>query len=85
MARDDQDRYLDIMDDLVGHPGWRLLEEEFKAKIYQFQADALDHNVTKSWDNVNVLRGAAQQLAELLRLPEQLQVLRQARSENSGD
>lgn len=81
MARE-RDTYLDTMEDLVGHPGWRLLEDEFRKKIYQFQADALDINVSKSWDHVNVLRGAAEQLAELLRLPETLAVLRQNRDDD---
>ena len=62
--------------------GYAKLEDEFRKKIYQFQADALDINVSKSWDHVNVLRGAAEQLAELLRLPETLAVLRQNRDDD---
>lgn len=83
MARE-RDTYLDTMEDLVGHPGWRLLEDEFRKKIYQFQADALDSRIAKSWDHVNVLRGAAEQLAELLRLPETLKVMRDEHNEVSN-
>lgn len=81
----ERDTYLDTMEDLVGHPGWRLLEDEFRKKIYQFQADALDIHVAKSWDHVNVLRGAAEQLAELLRLPEMLKVMRELREASDGE
>lgn len=81
----ERDVYLDTMEDLVSHPGWRLLEKEFKERIYQFQADALDTRVAKSWDHVNVLRGAAEQLAELLRFPEILAAQRLANLENSGE
>lgn len=77
------DAYLDTLEDLVGHPGWRILEDEFRKKIYQFQADSLDINVCKTWDQVNVLRGAAEQLSELLRLPEMLKVMRDA--QDSGE
>jgi hypothetical protein len=83
MARE-RDLYLDTMEDLIGHPGWRLLEDEFKKQIYQFQADSIDINVCKSWDHVNVLRGAAQQLAELLALPDTLAVLR-AQHDDGGE
>ena len=68
----ERDQYLDTMEDLVGHPGWRLLEEECRVRIYQCQADALDDKVAKNWDNVNYLRGVAATLAELVRLPEVL-------------
>ena len=81
---DQESRYLDVMEDLIGHPGWRILEKEWKEKIYQFQADSIDVRVCSSWDHVNVLRGAAQQLAELLRYPEYLAALRQARKEDDS-
>lgn len=71
-----RDEYLDTMEDLIGHPGWKLLEDEFRKRIYQLQADALDIQVCKSWDHVNECRGAARVLAEFIRFPEQLAVLR---------
>ena len=77
----ERNEYLDTMEDLVGHAGWRLLEEDFKHRIYEFQANALDKAVAKSWDDVNYLRGAAAQLAELLALPAILANLRQQQNE----
>jgi hypothetical protein len=53
------------MDDLFAHPGWRILLEDANAQIYQYQADALEQ---PNWDAVNVLRGKALQLAELINL-----------------
>lgn len=77
----ERNEYLDTMEDLIGHPGWRLLEEDFKRRIYEFQANTLDKAVARSWDDVNYIRGAAAQLAELLALPEILANLRQQQNE----
>ena len=78
----ERDTYLDTMEDLVGHPGWRLLEKEFQIRIYQMQADALDEKVVSNWDQVNERRGAAKILAELIGLPELLKNLRDQQKES---
>lgn len=66
----EQKEYLDSMESLFGHPGWRLITEDAKKQIYQLQADALDIKVCKNWDDVNVARGKAETLAELIMLPQ---------------
>jgi hypothetical protein len=63
----DQIDYYDALDEMFATQGWKLLIEEATAQIYQCQADALEQ---PSWDNVNVLRGKAMQLAELKNLEE---------------
>jgi hypothetical protein len=83
MARE-RDTYLDTMEDLVGHPGWRLLEAECKDRILQFQADALDGARVRSWDHICMMRGGAAILAELINLPESLRMQREQK-EDSGE
>ncbi len=59
----EQEEYYDALDEMFGTRGWRLLVEEATALIYQTQADALEQ---PTWDAVNVLRGKAAQLAEIV-------------------
>ncbi len=80
MAKE-RDAYLDTMEDLIGHPGWRILEGELKQRIMEFKDMALDPRQAKTWDEINILRGAAQQLAEFLALPQTLENLRAAKEE----
>lgn len=61
----EQTEYYDALDDLFSNKGWQMIVEEATAQIYQYQSDALEQD---SWDKVNVLRGKAQQLAELVNL-----------------
>lgn len=59
----EQEEYYDSMEELFATKGWRLLVEDAKAQIYQYQADALEQ---PTWDHVNMLRGKGMQLAELV-------------------
>jgi hypothetical protein len=61
-----QSEYLDTMESLLGHPGWKVLEDDARRRIYQLQADALDKSVCKTWDDVVHARGAAETLTEIL-------------------
>lgn len=61
--------YLDTMESLLGHPGWKHLEDDARRQIYQLQADCLDKNVCKTWDDVLVSRGKAETLTEILMMP----------------
>jgi hypothetical protein len=61
-----QSEYLDTMESLLGHPGWKIIEDDARRQIYQLQADALDLKVCKNWDDVCVSRGKAETLAEIL-------------------
>lgn len=71
-----RDEYLETMESLFGHPGWRHIVDDATKQIYQLQADALDPKVCKTWDDVNVARGRALQLNELVLLPEVLETIR---------
>lgn len=61
----EQTEYYNNLEDMFTHPGWKILMEDAKAQVYQYQADALEIG---TWDGVNILRGKAQQLAELVNL-----------------
>lgn len=61
-----RDEYLDAMESLLGAEGWNYIKEDAQRQIYQLQADALDKNVCKTWDDVLVARGKAETLAEIL-------------------
>lgn len=63
----EQIEYYDSLDELFSTKGWKLLIEEATAQIYNLQADALEQ---PSWDHVNVLRGKAMTLAELIHFEE---------------
>lgn len=58
-----QTEYYDALEELFSTTGWKVLIEDATAQIYQYQADALEQ---PSWDHVNVMRGKAMQLAELV-------------------
>jgi hypothetical protein len=62
--------YLDAMESLLGHPGWKYIEEDARKQVYQLQADALDIRACKTWDQVNIARGRAEVFAEILMLSE---------------
>lgn len=59
-------QYLDEMESLLGHPGWKHIEDDARRQIYQLQADGLDKNVCKTWEDVCVARGKAETLTEIL-------------------
>ena len=63
----EQEEYYNSMTDLFSMKGWKTLIEDANAQIYQYQADALE---APTWEGVNVLRGKALQLAELVNLEE---------------
>lgn len=71
---DDEVEYFKMMEDLFSHPGWRQLIEEAKVQLYQLQADVLD--VCKNWDEVNIVKGRAVQLNELIALPRILETVK---------
>lgn len=70
----EEQAYFRMMEDLFAMPGWKKLTEEMKSEIYTLQSNALD--LYKSWDEVNVARGRAQQLNELVMLPDILEGIR---------
>lgn len=80
----DQKEYLDTMEDLFGHPGWRLVEADARREIYELQADSLDKALTKTWDDVNVKRGRAEALNELILLPDIVANKRKAMEDEAG-
>lgn len=63
----EQEQYYDKLEDMFSTEGWKLLMEESRALIYQYQASSLEQ---KSWDAVNILKGKATQLAELINFEE---------------
>lgn len=63
----EQIEYYDSLDEMFDTKGWRLLIEEATAQVYNLQADALEQ---PSWDHVNVLRGKAMTLSELINFEE---------------
>lgn len=63
----EQIEYYDSLDEMFATKGWRLLIEEATAQVYNLQADALEQ---PSWDHVNVLRGKAMTLSELINFEE---------------
>ena len=74
----DERTYFDTMEDLFSHKGWKLLSEQFKKEIYQLQADTLDIKTVPNWDVLNFNRGRAVEMAEFIRMPEIIQVEKQA-------
>lgn len=62
--------YFDSLEEVFGTPGWTILIEDAKREVYQLQADALD---APDWETLLTSRGRAQQLAEFIRLPEQVE------------
>lgn len=58
----DQQQFFDDMEELFATRGWKRLMEEANSTIYALQADALE---AKTWEQVLVMRGKAEQLAEL--------------------
>ena len=70
----EQEEYYDALDEMFGTKGWKIMIEEATALIYQAQADALEQ---PNWDAVNVLRGKAMQLAEIVNFEETSRLQRQ--------
>ena len=60
-------QYFRVMRELFEMPGWALLEEDWKQEVYNLQANSLE---ARTWDDVQRMRGKAEQLAELLSRPE---------------
>lgn len=81
MLTNDQRQYFDDLESLFGTAGWRIIVEEARKQIYQFQADALE---AKSWEQVLYLRGQAEQLARLINLQDLTTSLR-AQHETEDD
>lgn len=79
MAKE-RDNWLDTMEDFIGHPGWRLLEEDCKFRIKDLQTRLGDY---ESWDDVRRAQGAQAVLIEFLNFPELLAALR--KQHNDGE
>ena len=65
MLTPDQTKYFDDLESMFGTAGWRIIVDEARKQIYQFQADALE---AKSYEAICFLRGQAEQLARLVNL-----------------
>lgn len=78
MIEKEDAKYFDTMEDLFAHPGWKLLVEECLRMVYQLQADAIDGT---TWEQVNVIRGRAQQLNEIIRMKEMFETIRAQKEE----
>lgn len=78
----DQEEYYDALDEMFATKGWKAFVEEATALVYQAQADALEQ---PSWDHVNVLRGKALQLAEIINFEETSRMQRALLEEEFGD
>lgn len=72
MAPEDLE-YFDDLEATFGTHGWKTLIEEAKKKIYEYQAAALE---CTSWDQVNILRGRALQLQDLVNLQDVMELAR---------
>lgn len=78
----EQEYYFDQLEDLFAMPGFKLLVEEAKAQIYEYQAMALEQ---PNWDAVNELRGRAKQLAEFTNLEEVTAIQKSQLEEGDDD
>jgi hypothetical protein len=66
--------YFEKLEEMFGTEGWRLVIEEAKAQVYQYQADVLE---AKTWDEVCELRGHVTQLSRLINLESVTDLLKQ--------
>jgi hypothetical protein len=66
--------YFEKLEEMFGTEGWRLVIEEAKAQVYQYQADVLE---AKTWDEVCELRGHVTQLSRLINLESGTALLKQ--------
>lgn len=82
MARDNTARealeYFEKLEEVFGCEGWKLLLEEARSQLYQYQADVLE---VDSWDKVCELRGQVTQLSRLLNLEQMTEMLKQQAEE----
>lgn len=78
----EQEEYYNALDEMFATKGWKTLVEEATAMIYQAQADALEQ---PSWDHVNVLRGKAMQLAEIVNFEETSRMQKALLEEDEDD
>lgn len=65
--------YVSLIEKTIETPGWDLIKEDAERSIYELQASCLE---APSWDKVQQMRGRAEQLAELVALPEMIAALR---------
>jgi hypothetical protein len=66
--------YFEKLEETFSTQGWKLLIEEARAQLYQYQADVLE---VDSWEKVCELRGQVQQLSRLINLEEVTGLMRQ--------
>ena len=62
----ERQRFRDL-EEMFGTRGWKHVVKDAQKQIYEYQAMALE---AKSWDEVNKLRGRAEQLNEIVMLEE---------------
>lgn len=66
--------YFEKLEETFGTEGWRLIIEEAKAQVYQYQGDVLE---SKNWDAVCELRGHVTQLSRLINLEAVTELLKE--------
>jgi hypothetical protein len=76
-----REQYVALLEQMIETPGWSLVQEEAEKEIYHIQANALE---AKDWGEVQKMRGKAEQLAELIALPEIVAAQRQELDEMIG-
>lgn len=82
MLKPEDEKYLNDLEEMFGTQGWRNLVDEAKRQIYEFQARALE---ARTWEEVLVLRGRAEQLALLIDLRDTTALLRKQAEEQEED
>ena len=80
MTPQDSD-YFDELETTFGTTGWKILVEEAKAKIYEYQALALE---VPTWEQVLILRGRALQMQDFVDLQEVNQLARKTMLEQEA-
>lgn len=65
--------YFEKLQEVFATEGWKLLIDEAKAQLYQYQADVMQ---AESWDQVCELRGQVTQLSRLINLEEVTDLLK---------
>jgi hypothetical protein len=66
-------QYIETLENTFATPGWKLLVQEAKNQIYQYQLSVFD---AKNWDEVNLLKGNVEQLSRFVNLEEMIALMR---------
>ena len=76
-------QYFDSLEKMFDSDGWRQIVSDAQVQIYQLQADALDTRVCPTWDHVNVAKGRALQLNELVLMEDMVRTMRAQKEDES--